>query len=153
MRGSHAGGTSLSDLPRLWIIVPPLVMSLLAIAFYFAERCESGCLSLCMCTPIYRGCGDSTFMYFVTDLVHIPAFVCYNKIMIQPHLHTPPHPTHTHTYSVILGPSLNQPLNAPKAVNPDWRNDSVYNERLWGTYRYLPVVSTRTLLTWLYYKN
>jgi len=34
-----------------------------------------------------------------------------------------------------MGPAVNQPLNMPKAVSSEWRNDTVYNERLWGTYR------------------
>ncbi len=44
--------------------------------------------------------------------------------------------SHCSSPSLILGPSLNQPLNVPKAVSSDWRNDTVYKERLWGTYRY-----------------
>ena len=36
----------------------------------------------------------------------------------------------------FLGPAVNRPLLLPPAVSEEWRNDSVYLTRLWGTYRY-----------------
>ena len=36
-----ASGGGEGGVPKLWIILPPLVMSLLAIGFYFAERLET----------------------------------------------------------------------------------------------------------------
>ena len=31
---------------------------------------------------------------------------------------------------------MNTPLDAPRAVADDWRNNSIYSQRLWGSYRY-----------------
>ena len=36
--GKKDGYGSLSDIPKLWIVIPPLIVSTLAIGFYFAER-------------------------------------------------------------------------------------------------------------------
>lgn len=33
------------------------------------------------------------------------------------------------------GPLVSQPLDAPLAVSDDWRNHSIYDKRLWGSYR------------------
>ena len=38
--------------------------------------------------------------------------------------------------SFLGGPVVNVPLDAPRAVADEWRNDSIYNQRLWGSYRY-----------------
>ena len=35
----------------------------------------------------------------------------------------------------FLGPLVNTPLDVPLVVSEEWRNDSVYRERLWGAYR------------------
>ena len=34
------------------------------------------------------------------------------------------------------GPYVNTPLDVPPAVSNEWRNESVYRTRLWGTYRW-----------------
>ena len=33
------------------------------------------------------------------------------------------------------GPVVSQPLDVPPAVSSEWRNSSVYDRRLWGSYR------------------
>lgn len=35
----------------------------------------------------------------------------------------------------LLGPAVNRPLPLTPAVSSEWRNDSEYGSRLWGTYR------------------
>ena len=40
---------------------------------------------------------------------------------------------------------VNAPLDVPKAVSDDWRNDSVYSERLWGSYRYTQILVSERL--------
>ena len=34
-----------------------------------------------------------------------------------------------------MGSGVNKPLPLPSVVSGDWRNEEVYNARLWGTYR------------------
>ena len=38
----------------------------------------------------------------------------------------------------LLGPYVNMPLDLPSALEGSWRNESVYRDRLWGTYRCVP---------------
>ncbi len=35
----------------------------------------------------------------------------------------------------LRGVTVNVSLDAPPVVSDEWRNDSVYHSRLWGTYR------------------
>ena len=50
------------------------------------------------------------------------------------------------TCSWYPGPAVSRPLDEPSAVSSEWRNHSIYDRRLWGSYRYLLIKACGYLL-------
>ena len=92
--------------------------------------------------------------------MHVDMYMChaiptsYTAVGMRPQ----PSFSHPHMYSLDLaivslvphrmfaGPLVNSPLDVPGAVSDDWRNDSVYSERMWGSYRYGRLAQTHIVV-------